>query len=126
MKLSFDEEYRRAMNELGECPLAFSMLPCPHSARLLGLLQALDRLSGPMVLELRGQGSGQEAKSKGERSNLIHRIRAMGWLRRWQPFEVLGLGSITTSSLKLETWKKETPKAKNLINVLSFTLVITK
>lgn len=25
MKLSFDEEYRRAMNELGECPLASSM-----------------------------------------------------------------------------------------------------
>lgn len=31
MKLSFDEEYRRAMNELGECPIWGLLLGHGHS-----------------------------------------------------------------------------------------------
>lgn len=38
MKLSFDEEYRRAMNELGECTLPSSVSP-PFGMGLLGLIQ---------------------------------------------------------------------------------------
>lgn len=38
MKLSFDEEYRRAMNELGECTPHLLHAP-PFGLRLLGLIQ---------------------------------------------------------------------------------------
>lgn len=74
MKLSFDEEYRRAMNELGECTPHLLHAPTPIWPEAFGPHSAQDRLSALMVLGLRGQGSGKEAKSKDERSNSIHRI----------------------------------------------------
>lgn len=44
MKLSFDEEYRRAMNELGECPLALpTCLPPNPVAQGSGPHSALGR-----------------------------------------------------------------------------------
>lgn len=58
-----------------------------------------------MVLGLREQGSGQEAKSKGKRPNLvIPRIGAVGWFGGGGlGGRVLGLGAYNTFSFSINS-----------------------
>lgn len=50
MKLSFDEEYRRAMNELGECPIWGLLLGRGHSCWLTSLDVVTQRMGGAMCM----------------------------------------------------------------------------
>lgn len=114
MKLSFDEEYRRAMNELGECPLASPARFPPTAAQ--GFWASF---SPGQASEDRGMAGKPRAKARGPTQYTESELSATFQSCRFQ--------SIATSHVKvMETCKKERPRAKNLIHVLSFTPVVTK